>query len=209
MEQQTNPSDNRRHTIDFSAWSALGSAFDQLATGTSNSTDWHAKELESLPPTATDAHPDRSSRIQKEGATLGRVHPNAFSPLQGPGRDDGRAGDGFGRRASMSQLSFYSGVWDEVRPQWQCTVVCFCAVLWKRCISFYPSSSAQSVWAWRSGERASLLCRPFPSFLYHTTLAVPVHRARQRTMRWWYISRPSLAVLTMFFLCVLVLDAGC
>lgn len=115
MEQQIHASDHRRHTIDFSAWSALGSAFDQLATGTSDSTDRPAKDLERPLPTAADAHPDRSLGMQKQGGSRGRVHPNAFSPLQGPGRDDGCAGDGFGRRASMSQLSFYSGVWDEVR----------------------------------------------------------------------------------------------
>jgi hypothetical protein len=44
-----------------------------------------------------------------------RLHPNVFSyQQQSAGGTSSIVGDSFGRRASMSQLPFYSGVWDQV-----------------------------------------------------------------------------------------------
>ncbi|KAG9065138.1 hypothetical protein KI688_002460 [Linnemannia hyalina] len=127
--------DQRRHTVDYSAWSTQGAfnqflCVDQIATqrsaagsdlsnkyDSSMASPWSSHSSESSFTSISDKQEINSSSINLVGnnqRSSNRLHPNAFGQQQHP--DSGVTNtmtDNFGRRASMSQLSFYGGVWDQ------------------------------------------------------------------------------------------------
>ncbi|KAF8937435.1 hypothetical protein BGZ47_009057 [Haplosporangium gracile] len=126
--------DQRRHTVDYSAWNAQG-AFDQFlcvdqiathraAAGSdlSNKHDsmasaWSSHSSESSFTSLSDKQEiDLASTnlIGNKQRSSSRLHPHAFSQQQHPANGvTSSMIDSFGRRASMSQLSFYGGVWEQ------------------------------------------------------------------------------------------------
>ncbi|KAF9326674.1 hypothetical protein BGZ91_001831 [Linnemannia elongata] len=127
--------DQRRHTIDYSAWSTRG-AFDQLlcvdristqraAAGSdlsnkhdsSMATPWSSHSSESSFTSISDKREidSSSANLGNKQRSSNRLHPNAFSQQQQQPASGvtNTMNDNFGRRASMSQLSFYGGVWDQ------------------------------------------------------------------------------------------------
>jgi len=130
--------DQRRHTVDYSAWATQG-AFDQFvsverivthraAVGSdlpskhdTMASAWSSHSSESLDTHETDS----AISLGDKQRSSNRLYPNASSQQQQyQHRQQQHSSSGatacitdtFGRRASMSQLSFYGGVWDQVCP---------------------------------------------------------------------------------------------
>lgn len=128
--------DQRRHTVDYSAWSTQGAfdqflCIDQIATqraaagsdlsnkhDSSMASPWSSHSSESSCTSISDRQEiDLSSTdlVGNKQRSSNRMHHHAFSQQQLPASGvTNTMTDNFGRRASMSQLSFYGGVWDQV-----------------------------------------------------------------------------------------------
>ncbi|KAF8969301.1 hypothetical protein BGZ46_010690 [Entomortierella lignicola] len=128
--------DQRRHTVDFSAWSSMGKICDTLPSGSNVKSLLHLTNLN--PGASTVSNPTKNTR---SAWTDSQNDSSAYESLKlkGPSRDSCAAniseknfpssldrlhqvstlfgeGDMFARRASLSQLSVFDNMWGQPDP---------------------------------------------------------------------------------------------